>query len=336
MNEPDAARVLADELADKGRMREAIVVLTEANRLRPNAEIERRLVELRRDAPFPTPSRRVRSWPPRVRDRFRGASGIPEVRPHQLNVKTLRSGILRHGCLLVRGLLDNDRVHTLVDDIDQAFAAFDAYAAGAAVDETAPWFVPFDPGPSYFIPREWGRAGGGVLAVDSPRSLFDLNETFEEIGMGELVAGFLGEPPVMLANKWTLRRAREEEAYTIWHQDGAFMGRDIRSLNVWIALSDCGIDAPSLDVVARRLDEIVETGTDGARFDWCVGDKVAERVAGADASSPVFAAGDALLFDHMLLHRTAIRAGMTHERHAIEAWFAAPAFYPKDQIAIAY
>ena len=44
------------------------------------------------------------------------------------------------------------------------------------------------------------------------------------------------------------------------------MGVGIRSLNIWLALTHCGDDAPGLDVVARRLTELVPTG-EGA-FAW--------------------------------------------------------------------
>ena len=112
-----------------------------------------------------------------------------------------------------------------------------------------------------------------------------------------------------------------------WHQDGAFMGADIRSLNVWLSLSHCGDDAPGLDVVARRLDQIVPTGTDGAYMDWNVGPGMVERVAQGSVTRPIFEAGDALIFDHMLLHRTAVDASMVRDRYAIESWFLAPSTY---------
>ncbi|MSO80054.1 MAG: hypothetical protein EXQ79_10705 [Acidimicrobiia bacterium] len=337
MNSPLEARARAEELARDGRFLEAISVLTDANRAQPSGETETRLVELRRGAAADVVARRgIRTWPPKTQERFRGVVGLPEVTRDQLTPEILRSGVLRHGCLLVRGMVDQPRIDHLIDDIERSIVAHDAHGQGTPIEDTAPWFVPFDPGPGYIVPRDWGRAGGGVLAVDSPRALFDLIETFEEAGVGDLVAGFLGERPVILAKKWTLRRARQSEAYPVWHQDGAFMGREIRSLNVWLALSHCGIDAPGLDVVGRRLTEIVEFGTHEARFDWCVDDTIAARVGGNDIVSPVFAPGDALLFDHMLLHRTRIRPGMTHDRYAVEAWFAAPSSYPEDQIAITY
>ena len=330
-------RALAEELAQTGRVHEAITALTIANRAHRETEIEVRLVELRHAAAaLLKPSKGSRAWPPKTRDRFRGVIDPPEITAGELTPEVLRSGIFRHGCILVRGLVPHARVEELIDDIERSFAAHDSHVVDPSSLGRSPWCVPFEPGPGYIIPREWGRAGGGVLAVDSPRTLFDIIETFDQVGIRNLVTGFLGEAPVMLAKKWTLRRARAEESYAVWHQDGAFMGRDIRSIDVWLSLSHCGVDAPGLDFVPRRLDEIVEHGTDGARFEWCVADEVAAAVAHGQIASPVFEPGDALLFDHMLLHRTALRPGMTRDRYAIEAWFAAPSSYPGDQIAIAY
>jgi ectoine hydroxylase-related dioxygenase (phytanoyl-CoA dioxygenase family) len=51
---------------------------------------------------------------------------------------------------------------------------------------------------------------------------------------------------------------------------------------------------------------------------------------------PEFAPGDALLFDHLLLHRTAAGEEMTRERYAIETWFFAPSLYPGGQIPLVY
>ncbi len=61
---------------------------------------------------------------------------------------------------------------------------------------------------------------------------------------------------------------------------GAFLGDDVRSLNVWLALSKCGRDAPGLDLVPRRFDRILETGSEGAAFSWTVAPDVVEREAG--------------------------------------------------------
>ena len=128
------------------------------------------------------------------------------------------------------------------------------------------------------------------------------------------------------------------------------MGGDIRSLNVWLSLSHCGDDAPGLDVVgAPARPTSSPTGTDGAWLDWTVGPGMVEQVAPGAVVRPIFEPGDALIFDHMNLHRTAVDPGMTNDRYAIEAWFLAPSTYglmmagagaegapPRDQLPMIY
>ena len=49
-------------------------------------------------------------------------------------------------------------------------------------------------------------------------------------------------------------------------------------MNVWLTLSDCGEDAPGLDIFPRRLDHLVETGTKGAVAWWTVGEGLLEEM----------------------------------------------------------
>jgi ectoine hydroxylase-related dioxygenase (phytanoyl-CoA dioxygenase family) len=162
-------------------------------------------------------------------------------------------------------------------------------------------------------------------------------EALDEAGIGDVLTTYLGERPVLSVKKTSLRWATAGTDAIWWHQDGRFLGRDIRAVNVWIALSHCGVDAPSLDFVARRMDRIVETGTEGARHGWSVSDDVAARAASdATVVRPVFAPGDALLFDQLLLHRTGVSPTMTRDRLAVEAWCFAPSTFPAEQIPIVY
>lgn len=324
----------ADELLADGRDREAIDLLTKANRDHADAKIAHRLVEIRFDA-FDRvgPTEPAPVWPPEVPDLFEGAGGPPEIGRAELTVANLQSAIFHHGSVIVRELLDPPTIARLKDDIDRAFSAHDAWA-GMRRPRSLDWFTPL---PHYGAEhRTFAREADGLLAVESPPAFCDIVDLFEELGIRDLATEFLGEPPVLLANKWTLRRVRPDAGNPDWHQDGAFMGADIRSLDVWLALSDCGEDAPGLDLVPRRLDHVVETGTEGAFMDWTVGHGLAERVAEGNVVTPVFRAGDAMLFDHLCLHRTAVYPGMTRERYAIEAWFAAPSSYPPGQMPIAY
>ncbi len=104
--------------------------------------------------------------------------------------------------------------------------------------------------------RAWVRASGALWTADSPRMLFELLDVVDATGIGALVEGYFGERPALSANKCTLRRV-PADASTNWHQDGAFLGRDVTTLNLWLALSPCGADAPGLDIVPRRFDDIL-------------------------------------------------------------------------------
>jgi hypothetical protein len=263
------------------------------------------------------------------------------VAPEDLDVQAVHDGLATGGCLLVPGLIPQDRVDTLVAGIDRSLHAFDAAVEGRAEPEDRTWYRPFKPSGgvgAYRVGgrRKWVRAAGGVWTADSPRMLFTLVETLHEVGLAPLIEAVLGERPALSVNKCTLRRVPIDSSGE-WHQDGAFLGEGVRSLNVWMALSRCGREAPTMDVVPRRFDRVVPPGTDGTPFDWAVGAAKVEEVAGdAGILRPEFEPGDVLLFDHLFLHRTAAEPVMTAERHAIETWFFAPSTYPDGQIPLLF
>jgi hypothetical protein len=337
---PEPRRGAGSRPGGRARNRTAlheIDALQTKNRRRRKPRIEERLVQLRLDGLEELDrSSGPPDWPPETTDPFADAPSPPEVSRDELTLEALQGGIFHHGSLLVRGLLDGQQVDHLVSVINQTFEGFHAYVRGEPLSVTTPWYAPRRAEVSE-NERVWCRDGGGVLAVESPRGLFEVIDTFEQVGIGSLVTQCLGERPALLARKWLLRCV-PPGIDSEWHQDGAFMGEQIRTVNVWLALSACGgeLDAPGLDIVARRLDHVVTTGTDGARLDWTVGPGMVERVAQGRVTRPTFRAGDALLFDHLMLHRTDCRPQATQNRYAIEAWFAAPSSYPPKELPIVY
>jgi hypothetical protein len=307
--------------------------LTRTNRETPDAEREVRLVELRHAAGIrhhedPQPGA---PYPEPAFDRLPDRNGdLAGVSPDQLSPELIRAGILRDGCLLVRGLVDSDVAAQIAHDIDRAFEARDASVGGGTGDPA--FYSEFVPAPAFreSLGRDWIAGGGGLWAADSPHLLFEMLDTFDRAGLNDAIRGYLGEPPVISVQKCTLRRV-DPDAGRGWHQDGAFMG-DVRALNVWLSLSHCGDEAPGMDVVPRRLDHIVPTGTEGAMFEWSVAEPVAQEAAGeAGVIRPIFEPGDVLLFDEMFLHSTAAEPEMRKSRWAIESWFfgasASPAEY---------
>ena len=173
--------------------------------------------------------------------------------------------------------------------------------------------------------RPWIKDGGGVLAADSPLLLSRMLESFEQAELPALVQGYLGEQPLLSVHKTTLRKA-EPTVGGAWHQDGAFMG-GARALNLWLSLSRCGDDAPGLDLVPRRLEEIVVEHD--AMLDVELTRAKAREAAGdVPIVRPLFEPGDALLFDEMFLHQTASDPSMSKPRFAIESWFFGGSAFP--------
>lgn len=334
-DEPQSDVAAARDLEADGRPLAAIQFLMDCNRRRGDRLVEEELVRIRHEGydaiHHPSASPAAIAAAPNPGDQ------LPELSVHDLTAESLCAGMTKHGCVLVKELVTNDRAVELARGVDRALAAFDAGAQGAPASETSPWYRPFTPLPGDYRVggrRNWMRASGGMWTVDSPRLLFDVLRCFEDIGIGELLTEHFGERPALSANKCNLRRVAPD-TNTNWHQDGAFLGAEVNSVNVWLGLSHCGVDAPGLDFVPRRFDALLETGTEDAVFDWSVSPSVVERLD-APVLRPELGPGDALLFDHLFLHRTGVDPEMTQPRHAIETWFFAPSAYPKGQIPVLF
>ena len=332
-------------LAEAGDLLARIRALTELHRREPNGLRAKALVDLRHDAylslaaaGFEEPGQ---DWPGGLGDPFGlddplCVDGLATVRVDDLGADTLRRGIQHHGALRVRGLLDGDRVAGLRNLVEAAWAARERVDASAAEPGDDALYSPFLPRLPYRIGplRVWAKETGGLLGFDSPAVFLRLLDILGETGVVDAIEGYLGERPALSYDKTALRRVGVDTG-SDWHQDGAFLGTDLRTVNVWIALSDCGVDAPGLDLVPARVPELLDCGTDGACFDWSIGDRVVrERAGSTGVVRPEFAAGDTLLFDQFFVHRTAVCDAMTRPRFAIESWFFAPSTYPKDRIPL--
>jgi hypothetical protein len=332
--------VRVDSLLAAGRGREAIDTLRQANRESPDPGLEKRLAEVRY-ASFATLDARpgFAEWPVPVAAPDGDGVGVgephvPEITRTELAGDIARRLVVEHGCVRVNGLLGHPQIDELIADIDRALDVRSEPEPGSEQSWYAPLPLPREEAQT--LGRNFVKDSGGVLAADSPRLLDRLLEVFEDAGLRAVVGDYLGEQPVLSANKCTLRRV-PVDANTGWHQDGAFLGRGIRALNVWVALSDCGVDSPSIDILPRRLDDIVETGTGGAIFDWSVGPEVVAKLAvDSPVVRPHFRAGDALLFDDLCLHRTGVEPSMMRPRYGIEAWFFAPSSYPSGQVPLVW
>jgi hypothetical protein len=330
--DPDALLARADELRRGGKTLRAVAELSAANRDGADARFERELVRLRQAAwaeiEPPTAATPATAGVP---DLFPDERGLPEVDASDLTAEVIASAIRYHGALVVRRLFSDAWCARLRDSIDRCWDAIDCFRKTKARDPA--WFDPIDTAANglTMMDRAIIMAGGTGYVPDSPRLLFELLEAFDDAGVKRVVTDYFGEPPALSLVKLAQRRLAPD-ASGGWHQDAAVYGQTAQTLNFWVPVSRCGDVAPGLEMVPRRMDHLVGTHGDVGVDEYAaLSGEVDQLLADTPAARPVFAAGDAAVFDQMLLHQTAASPGFTETRYGFESWFFAPSSYPDPQ-----
>jgi hypothetical protein len=311
---------------------EEIRELTEANRAVPDTAREQRLAVLRHQAwsevERPAPEG---LWPPQAPDALAGTTGLPDMPFADVTADVLRSAVFEHGALLARGLFGPELVDRINADIESTMSFVDALAGGQARMGDAPeWFTPLEV-EGYEgvggLERMWVLNSGTVWAADSPRTLFDIIEAIEVVGLGGLLTEVFGLRPSLSVTKFAMRKV-PPDTMGGWHQDGYVLGPQTRTLNVWVALSHCGDRAPGLDVLPTRMNRVVETAV-APPLDFIVADETVDQLAiDTPVVRPTFEPGDALVFDQFLLHQTGWGPGLVEPRFGLECWFFCPSTFP--------
>jgi hypothetical protein len=308
----------------------SLVDLAKESRVTPNANAERALLrarhaaflELPRVTPRPMPSMTVPLDVPVDR-----AVGLP-VCHGTPSAELVRAAIDAHGSLIIRSLLGSERAMELRSAVLASVAARAAYKSGA--EHAASYYTEFE-----HIAQNSTRdftSAAGVLAADSPRGHFLMVEALQDHGIVDIAAKLLGDRPAVSVEKCVLRQVAPQ-LYASWHQDGAFLGERISTLDVWIALTPCGRKAPGLEIFPRRMNRVLPTG---AFFSWDLSDQTLEaEYPGVRSVMPEFEVGDAIIFDQLCVHRSGFSAGMTETRLAVECWLFAPASVPPDYTGLA-
>jgi Phytanoyl-CoA dioxygenase (PhyH) len=279
---------------------------------------------------------------PQLDDAFPECDGLVEVRADELTPELMAAAIVHHGCLLVRGLLSRPTADALAVDIDRAFEGQETWVqdmegtTGKQTLPASPWFEPFMCDSRYpVVNLDFGRVNrdyNRVLVADSPPTLFNLVEALDAAGVRKLVTGYLGQRPVLTVNKWQLRRMPRKRPLLGWHQEASVFSSRTRTVNFWIAFSECGDDAAGIEVLPHRVDRIVAT----PEKQYGLSDATVDSLDIGEPVAPVFAPGDALVFDDLLLHRTHMSDRVTKARYSTETWFFAPSHAPLDQGPIVF
>lgn len=178
---------------------------------------------------------------------------------------------------------------------------------------------------------EWVDTGFRALGVRMPRDKLPKVHIARVEGLLRSfmspAGGFSGIQPLLgdefyflLAHCFIRRRNLSDPVdHNVWHYDADFMGQTGEMINVWLPFKDVGSDLPGLTFLKNAADRAhcLATYQDWARTHWTVNDrsrvvpefKDTESLAGMlghalELHTPLVAAGDALVFNQMTLHRT--------------------------------
>ena len=279
-------------------MIEEIEKLSARNRLAHNAGLEEDLLDLRIRDGDALRERRGALEPqqPDYPDLFAGDSGLPVISAEDFNTEQLAAGLIYHGGLLVRGLYGSQQVDRLQDLARQE--------------------------------EEVNRGNTGPLGC-SPHTLFELLEVYRECGLLDAVREYLNGEPLLFGERTKLRHHRADRdkfAAIPWHQDVNFFGQKSYGVNCWAAVTSCGVDNPGLNIIPRRIEE---------RLGWDEGKGIAPLDYGRAMPEELFAEvtrdhapvnielepGDAVFFDEMSVHQTALKPWRLCEQIVTISWF---------------
>ncbi|MEM9257309.1 MAG: hypothetical protein AAGA91_17845 [Pseudomonadota bacterium] len=260
-----------------------------------------------------TPGRHSLPSAPAV-DVFEGVRGVPEVNAAELTGAHVACGLRLHGALVVRGLVDPvgvDQLRGLIDGMDWSEHRYASDADGIQLPDAPPMRC-------------------------TPITLQGLIEVYLRAGMREVMTEYMGEAPVLLAER-TLVDRRPLSHGLPWHQDAAFFGGGVGAVNSFLALDECGRKAPGLMVISHRFNELRGVG-DGERSKLKYGlglskQEIIKEAGGPEqVSEPHLQAGDAIFLDEMTFHRTGRTSKEnTNARSWAVTWFFPPSRFPEDR-----
>lgn len=232
----------------------------------------------------------------------------------------VRSALAASGTLVLRDALDHRWVARLKDAADRLYTwvqELSAREGPLAVERRLPSRSRFA-----------FTASSLTLAALDEEAGHDVERA---LVTSEPLHGFLsalhgGAFAVDLDQAW-LRRQYAPSRYPLghaphsWHQDGA-LGHDFGApaeepsgllplVTCWVPLTPAGADAPGLEILATRLEELLAP-------DELTEAAVSRRFGDEGSWTPRLSPGDVLLFGGDTLHRTHVTAAMTEDRTSVE------------------
>jgi hypothetical protein len=241
-----------------------------------------------------------------------------------LNPEAVINCICRFGCVQIKGAIPPDQVEDFCLRTDFVFALRDQlFLNGALPEEDVEGWYMREVFPHYFLDCD-GEEEYQLFRMVAATPLFGI---FKHYFQG----GFYFDSQ----NSYVRRQRLEEKlsATREFHQDNALIANHDTLLTCWIPFMDCGIDTPSLEVLAFPVHNLLcpNPNAQGKNTFFIYKQPNTHQVGGvlgeAEVLSefgeeflwhPSFSLGDVMIFSGTTVHRTYITPQMTKNRYGID------------------
>lgn len=238
---------------------------------------------------------------------------VPEVQCVELTAEHIRSALQSRGFLIVRNAVSSRNARNLVESLgDERWEG--------------PPVVPVD--------AQGREVDGAAPMMCNPERLQLLIEAYLESGLDTVLSNYMGERPVLLAERMLVNRKKMVRGLP-WHQDGAFFGANVGAINSFLALESTGIESTGLTLVAKHFTKLAGLA-EGERGELGYGnslkhEEVLEQFGEGLIVTPELQPGDAIFLDEMTLHRTSFPVDDAEPRAWSITWFFPPSRFPSDK-----
>lgn len=222
----------------------------------------------------------------------------------------------QHGCAVVRGAISVDALDSISKAVDTIYRHYDDLKQKRELPPKLAWTFKF-----------------GVLSALEVLKTHEAEVNFvRQHGKHESIQAIAGayfqspllvELPRIVFRRQSPDNRNREIPY---HQDFYTQTQGVSGvLNFWTPFVDCGVEAPSLEVVTHVFDDLLPTRPaplmpENEAFDKIniTRDQIVSYCGADKFWHPPLSAGDVLIFTDHVVHRTYITEQMSKERQSME------------------
>lgn len=235
---------------------------------------------------------------------------VPDLEADHINPQLFKITFQKYGSILVRNLLDKNKLNEIRRIAEVAYNNADNLARSG-----------HDLGDSF---RDQGHINAVCLGEED--GVPKIIKMFANSQIPYLYKELLGQNIKVLTGNSLPRRQHpgKHNPPVPFHQDASFMGNPGLIINSWIPLNEAGLKAPGIQVVLRPESlvynqSIFETKHPTTYNEIDISQSSAlSGITSEQLWAPIIAPGDVLFFSHLTIHRTYQTDTMSLPRISLE------------------